>query len=1034
MNKFLLLLLLLAGLANAQLITWLPYSAKDSDSIYVYFDASQGNQGLLNYTGDVYTHTGVITNLSTSSKDWKYGKTSWGQNTPDTKLDRLGANLYRYKILPSVRNFYTVPPGEQILQIAFVFRSDVPYTGTTYHEGKTVDGGDIFLPLFGSGLNVAIVAPNQFPYFSKIGDSIKVTAVSSHSTNLALYIDNSLVKQTSDSTLNYNFLVNSTGKKWVKAVATGTLGAAADSFYYIVNSPVPVQPLPAGIVDGINYTSATSVTFSLYAPGKKSVYLIGDFNNWEVDPVYNMTVTPDSSRWWFQVNNLTSQKEYVFQYLVDGTIRVADPYSEKILDPDNDRYITGTTYPNLIPYPVGKTTQIASVLQTNQTPYAWQVTNFQKPKKTDLVVYELLIRDFLATHDYKTLADTINYLKNLGVNAIELMPVEEFEGNESWGYNPSFHMALDKYYGPKQDLKAFIDKAHSLGIAVVLDIVLNHVMGSSPLARLYWDASNNRPAANNPWLNPIAKHDYNVGNDINHESSATQSYVDRVTSSWLSNYKIDGFRFDLSKGFTQTNTLGNVTNWGHYDQSRINLLERMAAKIWQVSPDAYVILEHFADNDEETVLSAFGMMLWGNMNSGYLQSAMGYTNPSADISWGSYKARGWSQPNLVSYMESHDEERMMYKNITYGNSNGTYNVKDPLTALNRVKLASAYFYTIPGPKMLWQFGELGYDISIDFNGRVGNKPIHWEYFSDVNRNDVYKVIAALTKLKQYPAFRSSNYALNVGGLWKSINITDPTMNVTVIGNFNVTSASGNPNFQNTGKWYDYLSGDSIIITNTSNLITLSPGEFHIYTSVKFPASTGGVVLNLTILLQGFYNGSSMVSDSVTVELHNAISPHTLVEAKKGILNNAGFGTFNFLTAINGTSYYIVIKHRNGVETWSATVQSFASGVLYYDFTNAQSQAYGNNLVQKGTKWCLYSGDINHDGIIDLFDLSAADNDNSNFVGGYVNTDVNGDGIVDIFDISIIDNNNASFVSKVVPSGAPAIRYDHQQFILEKTKK
>lgn len=457
------------------------------------------------------------------------------------------------------------------------------------------------------------------------------------------------------------------------------------------------------------------------------------------------------------------------------------------------------------------------------------------------------------------------------------MPVEEFEGNDSWGYNPSFHMALDKYYGPTQDLKAFIDKAHSLGVAVILDIVLNHVMGSSPLARLYWDATNNRPAANNPWLNPIPKHDFNVGNDINHESLATQYYVDRVTSFWLSQYKVDGFRFDLSKGFTQTNTLGNTTAWGHYDQSRINLLERMATKIWQVTPDAYVILEHFADNDEETVLSAYGMMIWGNLNNSYLQSAMGYTD-QADISSGSYKARGWSQPNLVTYMESHDEERMMFKNISYGNSSGSYNVKDLHTALNRVKLASAFFYTIPGPKMLWQFGELGYDISINDPCRVCDKPIHWEYFSDAYRNDVYKVITALTKLKQYSAFSSSNYTLNVSGLWKSINISDPSMNVTVIGNFNVTSASGSPNFPSPGKWYDYFSGDSIIVTNPQPIM-LAPGDFHIYTTVKLPTPEKGIVEHVED------NSTQIVKDYKLFQNYpNPFNPST--EIKYQVLNQS----------------------------------------------------------------------------------------------------------------------------------------------------
>jgi 1,4-alpha-glucan branching enzyme len=881
MKKYFLLILLYVGFANAQLITWQPYFAKDSDSLYVYFDATQGNQGLLNYTGDVYAYTGVITNLSSTTHDWKYIKTTaWEQNIPATKLDRMGPNLYRFKILPSVRSFYGVLPSEQILQIAFVFRSALPYSGTTYYSGRNADGSDIFLPLFGSGLNVAIVAPahtNGFSDFHNLNDTIKIQAVSSHSDSLALYINNSLVIQTTDSTINYNLIVDSPGKSWIKAVANGTTGVVADSFYYVVNSPVTVQPVPYGIVDGINYNSSTSVTFSLYAPGKKNVYVLGDFNNWQIDPAYNMNVTPDSSRWWFQVNNLTPQKEYIFQYLVDGIIRIADPYSEKIVDPDNDQYISNSTYPNLIPYPVGKTTQIASVIQAAQTPYTWQDTSFQKPKKTDLIVYELLIRDFLVTHDYKTLSDTINYLKNLGVNAIELMPVAEFEGNDSWGYNPSFHMALDKYYGPKNDLKAFIDKAHSMGIAVILDIVLNHVMGSSPLARLYWDAANNRPAPNNPWLNPIPKHDFNVGNDINHESLATQYYVDRITGFWLSNFNIDGFRFDLSKGFTQTNTLGDVTAWGHYDQSRINILERMATKIWQVTPDAYVILEHFADNNEEVVLSSFGMMLWGNLNNNYLQSSMGYAD-QADISWGAYTTRGWSQPNLVTYMESHDEERMMFKNISFGNASGTYNVKDLHTALNRVKLASAFFYTIPGPKMLWQFGELGYDYSINYNSRVGDKPIRWDYFSDPYRKDVYKVISALTKLKQYPALRSSNFTMNVSGLWKSINISDTSMNVTIIGNFNVISASGNPNFQIAGKWYDYFSGDSIIVTNPLP-ITLAPGEFHIYTTVKLPLPEKGIVESID------KNSLAVVKDYKLFQNYpNPFNPST--EIKYQVLNQS----------------------------------------------------------------------------------------------------------------------------------------------------
>ncbi len=163
----------------------------------------------------------------------------------------------------------------------------------------------------------------------------------------------------------------------------------------------------------------------------------------------------------------------------------------------------------------------------------------------------------------------------------------------------------------------------------------------------------------------------------------------------------------------------DVGVWGQYDQSRIDILTRMANKIWEIDSTAYVILEHFADNSEETVLANYGMMLWGNMNHQYNEATMGY---SSDLNGVSYKSRGWTVPHLVAYMESHDEERLMYKNIRFGNSAPTYNIKDTSVALNRIKLAAAFYFTIPGPKMIWQFGELGYDYSIFYDPATGTVP------------------------------------------------------------------------------------------------------------------------------------------------------------------------------------------------------------------------------------------------------------------------------------------------------------------------
>ena len=175
-------------------------------------------------------------------------------------------------------------------------------------------------------------------------------------------------------------------------------------------------------------------------------------------------------------------------------------------------------------------------------------------------------------------------------------------------------------------------------------------------------------------------------------------------------------------------------------------------------------------------------------------------------------------------------------------------------------------------------------------------------------------------------------------------------------------------------------------------------------------------LGITALIEGFYNGTTMVSDTVTVELRNSTIPYSLVESKKIVLNTSGSGSGNFTSAINGTPYYIVVKHRNAVETWSASAQSFSGGTLSYNFTSGQFQAFGGNQINKGSKWCLYSGDVYQDGIVDSGDLGIIDNDNANYVSGYFNTDVNGDGIVDSGDLGLVDNNNAAYVGKIVPTG------------------
>lgn len=792
--------------------------------IKVFFDSSKDAGELHNYTGDLYVHTGVYINGIAS---WQKVIGQWGNNSNQPKLKYIGNFIYELDITPDIKTFYSLLPTDIVNKICLVFRNP----GATLQTRP-----DLFIDVFQAGLNVSFTLPVKSSFVTEINKQITVKASATLADSVTLYINNKYIKSgTTPDLLTATIQTDQYGEFWIKAIAWDKPSFAADSFFCYVRKPVITEEMPAGLADGINYTGPTSASLVLFAPYKNYAFVTGDFTGWLACDKGYMKRTPDGQRYWMQVTGLIPGKEYRFQYLVDSSLYIADPYSDKILDPQNDQFIPQSTYPNLIPYPKDTASGIVSVLHPNPPPYSWKTQNYKAPEKSNLVIYELLIRDFVSKHDYKTLIDTLSYIDYLGVNAIELMPVNEFEGNLSWGYNPSFYFAPDKYYGPGDDLKAFIDSCHSRGIAVITDLVLNHCFGQSPFVQLYLDYYGSDQIfmkSPNPWFNSSSPNPlYKWGADFNHENAETRKLVDRITSYWLTEYKVDGFRFDFTKGFT--NTPGDGSS---YDPSRIAILKRMADNIWTVNPDAYVILEHFAPNEEEKQLASYGMMLWGNNNYNYAEAAMGY---ASDLSWATSTARGWSSPNLVSYMESHDEERVMFKTLTYGASTSDYNTRDLKTALKRMELNAVFFLTIPGPKMIWQFGELGYDVSIDNGGRTSEKPIKWEYYSDIFRRRLFNICKLLNDLrKTEPAFSTENYSFALSTPQKRIQLIHSSMSVTILGNFAISTASINPVFPQTGKWYEYFTGDSISVLNTNDPISLRPGEYRLYTTKKLSSPRG----------------------------------------------------------------------------------------------------------------------------------------------------------------------------------------------------
>ncbi len=831
---FLVFGLSLLGTLSAQ-VTTEPAVPNAGGNVKIIYDASKGTTGLKDCNCDVYIHIGAVTG-GPASTTWTIVPFQWGTANPAAKMTKVAgqANIYTFELTPNT--FFNNPNNLTIYRLGMVFRN-----ADGSKEGKTSSNSDFFVDL-AQGFNVSFTSPQSTGSISlDQGETFEFKAASSETADLSFELNGVKVAEAKGAQeITYNFTATQAGNFSLTAKAQKGDAQDSQTVSIVVFAPSETAALPAGAKLGINYLSDSEVILALQAPGKSIAHVIGDFNDWQVLPEYQMKRTPDKEIFWLKVSNLTPKQEYIFQYLVDGDIRIGDPYADKTSDPFNDQEIIDQNrYPGLKPYPTGKTEFQATYLQTAQDSYAWKNLSYTKPKPEELVVYELLVRDFDNRRTFNAVIERLDYLKDLGVNAIELMPVGEFEGNLSWGYNPSFFFAPDKYYGTKNDLKRLIDEAHGRGIVVILDMVLNHAFGQNPMVRLFNDGDYGSPTEDNPWFNRVAKHPFNVGYDFNHESKYTQAFVDSVNNYWLTEYKVDGFRFDLSKGFTQVNSGDNVNIWSQYDPSRIKIWKHIYDRIKANHPDAYVILEHLSANDEEKELAEYGMMLWGNINFDFREMAKGQ-NKNFDYAY--YRNRGWNKNGLIAYQESHDEERVMWETLNFG-ATSPINLKTLENAVNRNQLLTAFYMGIPGPKMIWQFGEFGYDQELN-NDRLAIKPTKWEYLDDPQRERLFKLYQQMIKLKkEHKAFNTpQKVTLNLSATTKSIILEHPDMDVVMHGNFGLSSVGNVPvSFPKSGKWYNYFTGDEITLSGTTLTVNFRPNEFVIYTSKKLPTPEAGIL-------------------------------------------------------------------------------------------------------------------------------------------------------------------------------------------------
>lgn len=482
--------------------------------------------------------------------------------------------------------------------------------------------------------------------------------------------------------------------------------------------PTPIEPPPQppegiqlGATSQADKSGGHCVTFALYVPGKKSVHVMGDFNGWDkcADPLHS---TP-GGLWWLQKPFPPGAHPY--QYVVEGEIVICDPFA-RILAED------ASCHPP------------RAVIRVGQKPFQWNHDDWKRPQLHELILYELHVGDFTPEGTLAAAITRLDYLQNLGINAIELMPIFEFNGGQGWGYNPTYFFTVEQSYGTPDDLRRLIDEAHARGIAVILDIVLAHTAQNHPFNALY-------PYAESPWYGRGYGEQNQFGFPaLDYTRGPAQDFARDVQSFWLREFHLDGFRYDYLHGIG------------------IEGLTPLVNAARQVRPDAFLIgefLPEFPAAFKNCALDA----LW-HCSLCFALKAMLFEGESNGFHWDDFdrciqtldpQAQGYEEgPRMINYLESHDEGRVVHQRLEAG--------VDEQTALRKAALGAVVLFTMPGEPMLYHGQEWG-DPS---PRKVGERaPIRWDRLETPAGHALFEHHQRLCRLRRtHPALQTGGFSLD----------------------------------------------------------------------------------------------------------------------------------------------------------------------------------------------------------------------------------------------------------------------------------
>ena len=435
--------------------------------------------------------------------------------------------------------------------------------------------------------------------------------------------------------------------------------------------------------------------FTLFAPHNDSVELIG---SWEDDAATAMKLGADGV-WRATVNLPDGRYTYNFRlasrssFMTGRTVNVADPKARLVDDWKGDASVIV----------IGGGVDI-----TTDPDYIWLHDDKALPSNDQLVIYELHVGEFGANDDgqgtFHSVIDRLDYVRNLGVNAVELMPVMAFPGSTSWGYNVRYPFSLESAYGTPEDFKRLVDACHARGIRVILDVVLNHSESEAPLTRIdfeYWYRPDRKGV---PSFGPPFDYErYDASVDV----MPAVAFALETVEFWVREYHVDGYRLDATAPIDNFDIVREV---------------REHARAVSGGKPMYVVAEELP---EKPSIAGPDGPADGAWHQRFQRAVLGWMTGGAGVTVGEVATvlqpanNGYVAPELVvNYIESHDEQPLL-RQLSWKQITGD-------AAFRRHKLASTLLFTAVGIPMLYQGQEFG--SSRERNMEI--RPLQWELLDD----------------------------------------------------------------------------------------------------------------------------------------------------------------------------------------------------------------------------------------------------------------------------------------------------------------